>query len=54
MLGRKITTLMDQYVTGEAVNTVTFKPNDEVSGIYIYKYIVDGNAQVGKLIYKNE
>ena len=54
MLGQKVTTLMDQRVEGGVMNTVEFKPTYEVSGMYIYRFTVDGKTQIGKLIYKNE
>jgi hypothetical protein len=52
MLGQKIAGLMDQQVEGRVMNRIEYAPTEIISGIYIYKLILDGNIKVGKVIYK--
>ncbi len=50
-LGQKVETLLDRNVRKGEINTVSFKPEDKVSGIYIYHLNLSGNIQTGKVIY---
>ncbi|MEN8118106.1 MAG: T9SS type A sorting domain-containing protein, partial [Bacteroidota bacterium] len=50
--GQKIARIMDQYVEKGVLNKVDYKPDSDVSGMYIYKLRLDGNTQVGRIIYK--
>ncbi len=52
ILGQKITTLMDKDVKMGAVNQLEYQPINVVPGILIYRLILDGNVQTGRLIYK--
>jgi hypothetical protein len=52
MLGQRVATLMDGWVEKGVLNRAQFKPMNSKSGIYIYKLILNGNVQTGKVIYK--
>jgi len=54
MLGQKVATLLEQMVSKGVMNRVEYKPGENISGIYIYRLILDGEVQTGKLIYKRE
>ncbi len=54
ILDRKLLLLMDQQIKGGVLNRVEYTPKDEVSGMYIYRLNLNGNIQIGKLIYKKE
>ena len=54
ILGQKVTTLMDQFVKGGVVNSIEYTPESKVSGMYFYRLNLNGNIQIGKLIYKNK
>jgi len=54
ILGQKVTTLMSQMVNKGELNRVEYEPTGEISGIYFYRLILDGNVQIGKLVYKKE
>ena len=54
MVGQKVATLLDRYVDAGEPNKVQFKPDTEVSGFYLYKLDIDGEVQIGKMIYRNE
>ena len=45
---------MEQMVSKGVMNRVEYKPGENISGIYIYRLILDGEVQTGKLIYKRE
>jgi hypothetical protein len=52
LLGQSIVRLLDQQVEGGVMNRIEYAPKHIISGIYIYKLTLDGNATVGKVIYK--
>ncbi len=54
MVGQKVATLLDRYVDAGEPNKVQFRPDTEVSGFYLYKLDIDGEVQIGKMIYRNE
>ena len=54
MVGQRVATLMDQYIDAGALNKVQFRPDSEVSGFYLYKLDINGQIQIGKMIYRNE
>ncbi|NQU32787.1 MAG: T9SS type A sorting domain-containing protein, partial [Bacteroidetes bacterium] len=54
ILGQKVSTLMDQQVKQGVMNSVEYEPTHAVSGIYIYKLSLNGNSQIGRIIYKKE
>ncbi|MCE4566297.1 T9SS type A sorting domain-containing protein [Maribellus sp. CM-23] len=52
--GQRVARLMDRFVTGGELNKVEFQPSNEVSGIYLYRLDLDGEIQIGRVIYKRE
>ncbi|WP_167606812.1 T9SS type A sorting domain-containing protein, partial [Maribellus sediminis] len=54
MVGQRVATLMDQFIEAGVENKVQFRPDSEVSGFYLYKLNIDGDIQIGKMIYRHE
>ncbi|HCY43081.1 MAG TPA: hypothetical protein DHV48_17390, partial [Prolixibacteraceae bacterium] len=52
MLGQKVATLLDKQVSKGVMNRIEYEPKDVISGIYLYRLTLDGNVQIGKLIYR--
>ena len=52
ILGQKIKTLIDGPVKAGVMNRVEYQPENMVSGILIYRLILDGNVQNGRVVYK--
>ncbi len=52
ILGQKIKTLMDKQVKMGVLNRVEYIPQDVVPGILIYRLLLDGSVQNGRIIYK--
>ncbi|MFV0592963.1 MAG: T9SS type A sorting domain-containing protein [Draconibacterium sp.] len=52
--GQRVARLLDRFVIGEELNKVEFRPANEVSGIYLYRLDLDGEIQIGRIIYKKE
>ena len=54
MAGQRVARLMDQFIEAGELQKVVYRPNAEVSGMYLYKLDIDGKVQIGKIIYRNE
>ncbi|WP_340115119.1 T9SS type A sorting domain-containing protein, partial [Maribellus mangrovi] len=54
MVGQRVATLLDQFIEAGVENKVQFRPESEVSGFYLYKLEIDGQIQIGKMIYRRE
>ncbi|MCE4566928.1 T9SS type A sorting domain-containing protein, partial [Maribellus sp. CM-23] len=54
MVGQRVATLIDQYIEAGVEQKVQYRPDSESSGIYLYRLNVEGNIQIGKIIYRNE
>jgi len=54
MVGQRVATLLDDYVEAGVENKVQFRPDAEVSGFYLYRLDIDGNIQIGKMVYRKE
>jgi hypothetical protein len=52
IIGQKITTLLDGQVKSGVMNRIEFQPNNITTGILIYRLILDGNVQTGRIVYK--
>jgi hypothetical protein len=52
LVGQKITTLMDEDVKMGVLNRIKYQPRNVVTGILIYRLIMDGQVQNGRLIYR--
>ena len=52
VLGQRITVLMDENVAEGVMNRIEYKPADVVSGILIYRLILDDEVNTGRLIYR--
>jgi hypothetical protein len=52
ILGQKITTLMDSKVKMGVVNRIEYQPKNVVPGILIYRLILDGKVQNGRIVYQ--
>ena len=53
MIGQKIATLLDAQVKTGVMNRIEFQPRNITAGILIYRLILDGKVQTGKIMYKN-
>ncbi len=53
MLGQRVVQLLDRPVEAGELQRVEFRPNSEISGVYLYRLDIDGNTQIGKIIYRN-
>ena len=53
IVGQKIATLLDAQVKTGVMNRIEFQPRNITAGILIYRLILDGNVQTGRIIYKN-
>jgi hypothetical protein len=53
-LGQKVKTLLDKNVREGEVNTISFTPENQVSGFYIYQLKINDNIKTGKLIYNKK
>uniref|UniRef100_UPI0014300210 T9SS type A sorting domain-containing protein n=1 Tax=Maribellus sediminis TaxID=2696285 RepID=UPI0014300210 len=54
MVGQRVVRLLDDYIEAGVENKVQFRPESEVSGFYMYKLDIDGDIQIGKMIYRRE
>jgi hypothetical protein len=52
MLGQKIATLLNASVKEGVMNRVEFTPANVAPGILIYRLLLDGNTQTGRIVYK--
>jgi hypothetical protein len=52
MLGQTVTRLLDQQVEGGVMNRVEYAPTNIITGVYIYKLVLDGQPSVGRVIYR--
>jgi len=52
ILGQKIITLLDGQVKAGVQNRIEYQPKNVVPGILIYRLIMDGNIQNGRIIYQ--
>jgi len=52
--GQRVATLMDQYIEAGVEQKVKYRPSSATSGVYLYKLDIDGNIQIGKIIYRNK
>jgi uncharacterized protein (DUF2141 family) len=52
MVGQRVTVLMDQMIRQGVMNRIEYTPVDVVSGILIYRLILDDHITTGRLIYK--
>jgi hypothetical protein len=51
ILGQKITTLMSKQVKAGVMNRIEYSPENVVPGILIYRLILDGSVQNGRVVY---
>ena len=52
--GQKVKVLMDQQVKKGVANTISFVPDNQVSGMFIYRLSMDDEVQTGRLLYRKE
>ena len=50
--GQKVARILDRPVEEGVMNRVEYSPEHKVSGMYIYRLDLDGELQVGRIIYK--
>jgi hypothetical protein len=50
-IGQKVRTLLDRNVRKGEVNTISYKPENQVPGVYIYRLKLNDSIQTGKVIY---
>ncbi|WP_045033880.1 T9SS type A sorting domain-containing protein, partial [Draconibacterium sediminis] len=53
MLGQRVARILDQPVEAGELQRVEFRPNSEISGVYLYRLDIDGDTRIGKIIYRN-
>ena len=53
IVGQKIATLLDAQVKVGVMNRIEFQPRNITSGILIYRLLLDGNVQTGRILYKD-
>jgi hypothetical protein len=51
-LGQKVKTLLERNVSEGEVHTISFIPENQVPGVYIYHLRLNNEIRVGKVIYK--
>ena len=51
IIGQKIKTLLDRGIRAGELNTVSFIPENQVAGVYIYQLKLNDHIQVGRVIY---
>ncbi|QIA08195.1 T9SS type A sorting domain-containing protein [Draconibacterium halophilum] len=54
MLGQRVVRLLDKPVEAGELQRVEFRPETEISGMYLYKLDIDGDIRIGKIIYRNK
>ncbi|WP_163325182.1 T9SS type A sorting domain-containing protein [Draconibacterium mangrovi] len=54
MLGQRVARILDQPVEAGELQRVEFRPNSEISGVYLYRLDIDGDTRIGKIIYRNK
>jgi len=52
--GQRVARIMDQYVKAEEQQKAEFRPDSKVSGMYFYKLDIEGDIQIGKVVYRKE
>ncbi|KJF41881.1 T9SS type A sorting domain-containing protein [Draconibacterium sediminis] len=52
LFGQRVARVMDRPVLRGELNKVEYAPEHRVSGIYLYRLDLDGDVQVGRIIYK--
>jgi hypothetical protein len=52
LAGQRIAVLMDQMIKKGVMNRIEYTPVDVVSGVLIYRLILDDNISTGRLIYR--
>ena len=52
LLGQTVTKLLDQQVEGGAMNRIEYAPTNIITGVYIYRLVLDGQPSVGRVIYR--
>ncbi len=50
--GQKVARILDRPVEAGVMNRVEYTPEHKVSGMYIYRLDLDGELQIGRIIYK--
>ncbi len=54
MLGQRVVRLLDKPVEAGELQRVEFRPETEISGMYLYRLDINGDTRIGKLIYRNK
>jgi hypothetical protein len=51
IVGQRVKTVMDEQVKEGILNRVEYQPNDQASGIFIYRLMLDDEVVTGKIVY---
>ncbi|WP_167614507.1 T9SS type A sorting domain-containing protein, partial [Maribellus sediminis] len=52
LTGQRVARILDRQVIAGEMNKVFYEPDHDVSGVYLYRLDLDGDVQVGRIIYK--
>ena len=52
LTGQHVARILDRQVSAGELNRVEFIPNNNSTGVYLYRLDLDGNIQIGRVIYK--
>ncbi|WP_167619562.1 T9SS type A sorting domain-containing protein, partial [Maribellus sediminis] len=52
LTGQRVARILDRQVIAGEMNRVTYEPDHDVSGVYLYRLDLDGDVQTGRIIYK--
>ena len=50
--GQRVARIMDRFVEKGVQNRVSYEPDHDVTGIYLYRLDIGGELQIGRVIYK--
>ncbi len=50
--GQRVARILDRPVEAGVLNTIDYEPENKISGVYIYRLDLDGDIQIGRVIYK--
>ena len=52
IFGQRVARIMDRQVLRGELNRIEYEPENKVTGIYLYRLELDGDIQIGRVIYK--
>ncbi|WP_340113596.1 HYR-like domain-containing protein [Maribellus mangrovi] len=52
LTGQRVARILERQVIAGELNKVFYEPDHDVTGVYLYRLDLDGDVQVGRIIYK--